>query len=53
MTKDDVRNMEPVDFKQLEKGTKLIEPLNVITKNNNKEFEVEGKEELVEVKINK
>lgn len=47
---DTIATMEPLNFKQIEKDTSLTQCLHVITKNNTKQFEVQGKEDVVEIK---
>jgi hypothetical protein len=49
-TADLINSTEPIQYKNFEKDTALTYCIHVISKNNYKEFEAEGKVDLIEIK---
>jgi len=45
-----IQGIEPIQYKNYEKDTPLTYCINVIAKHNIKEFESEGKIDLIEIK---
>lgn len=50
VTLEMLEKIEPIQYKFFEKDTAITHCMLVITKNNSKEFEADGKNELIEIK---